>query len=189
MCTFCLSCFEAAQGRVLRALWAVHWRRLATAAGFRLLQNLCAWSGPFLLQQLLSHLQAGAAICKPPGHITDTLPIQAIPFWLLDGMYDGLILHHCRVNHVLPAGACGLLTVPVQPCNFIITCAILHPVADMRIKKCGHKDSCLQPPHKCPVSDSATCLILACIKLHACCATTTALVVEHSPCNQSFGCL
>ena len=54
------------QGRVLRALWAVHWGRLATAAGCRLLQNMCAWSGPFLLQQLLSHLQSGAAICKPP---------------------------------------------------------------------------------------------------------------------------
>lgn len=59
-------CSLIVQGRVLRALWAVHWSRLATAAGFRLLQNLCAWSGPFLLQQLLGHLQAGAAICKPP---------------------------------------------------------------------------------------------------------------------------
>ena len=54
----------AIQGRVLRALWAVHWPRLATAAGCRLLQNLCAWTGPFLLQQLLAHLQAGAAMCK-----------------------------------------------------------------------------------------------------------------------------
>lgn len=63
-CTLRLSCCLVVQGRVLRALWTVHWRRLATAAGFRLLQNLCAWSGPFLLQQLLSHLQAGAAICK-----------------------------------------------------------------------------------------------------------------------------
>lgn len=58
-------CSLIVQGRVLRALWGVHWSRLATAAGFRLLQNLCAWSGPFLLQQLLGHLQAGAAICKP----------------------------------------------------------------------------------------------------------------------------
>ncbi len=53
------------QGKVLHALWAVHWPRLATAAGCRILQNLCAWTGPFLLQQLLAHLQTGAAICRP----------------------------------------------------------------------------------------------------------------------------
>ncbi|DBA72204.1 TPA: hypothetical protein ACH3X2_010602 [Trebouxia sp. C0005] len=52
----------APHGKVLHALWKVHWRRLATAAGFRMLQNLCAWTGPFLLQSLLGHLQAGAAI-------------------------------------------------------------------------------------------------------------------------------
>lgn len=52
------------QGKVFCALWTTHWRRLAAAAGFCILQNLCSWSGPFLLQQLLSHLQANAMICK-----------------------------------------------------------------------------------------------------------------------------
>ena len=62
------------QGKVLQALWAVHWPSLATAAGCRMLQNLCAWSGPFLLQQLLSHLQAGAAVCKHAG----SLPLSTV---------------------------------------------------------------------------------------------------------------
>ncbi|KAL0032002.1 hypothetical protein WJX77_000079 [Trebouxia sp. C0004] len=48
-------------GKVLHALWTVHWRRLATAAGCCIVQNLFAWTGPFLLQQLLGHLQAGTA--------------------------------------------------------------------------------------------------------------------------------
>ena len=52
------------QGRVLRSLWSVHWRQLATTAGCRMLQNLTAWAGPFLLQALLGHLQAQAAFCK-----------------------------------------------------------------------------------------------------------------------------
>lgn len=54
------------QGRVLRSLWAVHWRQLGIAAGCRMLQNLTAWAGPFLLQALLGHLQAPAAFCKSP---------------------------------------------------------------------------------------------------------------------------
>ena len=80
-------CSLIVQGRVLRALWAVHWSRLATAAGFRLLQNLCAWSGPFLLQQLLGHLQAGAAICKPP-----------VP----RNTYQRKLGHSCIAVHVIP---------------------------------------------------------------------------------------
>lgn len=74
------------QGRVLRSLWVVHWRQLATAAGCRMLQNLTAWAGPFLLQALLGHLQAQAAFCKsqsvsPTAQYSPQTP--CLLYWLL----------------------------------------------------------------------------------------------------------
>ena len=87
------------QGKVLRALWTIHWRRLAKAAGLCMLQNLCSWSGPFLLQQLLSHLQTDAMIRKYGVSPMHPLQLASTPFCKT----SAAICHHaCLAAVALP---------------------------------------------------------------------------------------